>query len=368
MKTFEAAARRCFSLILMLAVLIQSGFASATTMVRGWEERWSVSDLADQYAYRYGVLKDGAISASFGHVLGVKKDGTVCAAGDNTYGQCDVSSWKDIVAVWAASTFSLGLRADGTVAAAGDNRFGQCNVSDWTNIIAISASSMNAVGLRADGTVVVAGSDLFGQCSVQEWENIVAVAMTSMQTLGLKEDGTVVMTEADPQGWENGEEEPYEGAAEYSESFFELEYETDGSEPWEQGLSTWNHITAIACGGSHVIGLCEDGTVRAFGETSNDQVMVDEWQDVTAIAAGAAASVGWNRDGSFSTTYVLPQSGDWQDVTTVAYTDSHFIGLKQDGTVIFSADPLFGSALEEKADEITGWRDIGRSDCTFTFE
>ena len=39
------------------------------------------------------------VSVSNGHIIGLKNDGTVVSAGDNTYGRCDVAGWKDISAV-----------------------------------------------------------------------------------------------------------------------------------------------------------------------------------------------------------------------------------------------------------------------------
>ena len=61
--------------------------------------------------------------------MGLKADGTVVAVGSNFYGQCDVSKWRDIVAISAGDMHSLGLRADGTIVAVGDNRSRQCDVS-----------------------------------------------------------------------------------------------------------------------------------------------------------------------------------------------------------------------------------------------
>ena len=31
-----------------------------------------------------------------GYTLGIKRDGTAAAAGDNKYGQCNVENWKNI--------------------------------------------------------------------------------------------------------------------------------------------------------------------------------------------------------------------------------------------------------------------------------
>ena len=74
------------------------------------------------------------LSAGGFHTVGLRADGTVVAVGWNDYGQCDVSDWRDIVAVSAGAWHSVGLRADGTVVAVGDNERGQCKVSDWRDI------------------------------------------------------------------------------------------------------------------------------------------------------------------------------------------------------------------------------------------
>ena len=58
----------------------------------------------------------------------------VVATGENEDGQCDVSGWRDIVAVSAGFGHTVGLKSDGTVVAAGKNEYGQCDVSDWTDI------------------------------------------------------------------------------------------------------------------------------------------------------------------------------------------------------------------------------------------
>lgn len=65
--------------------------------------------------------------------MGLRSDGTVVAVGNNDYGECDVDSWTDIVAV-AAGFHTVGLRSDRTVVATGDNEYGQCNVSSWKGI------------------------------------------------------------------------------------------------------------------------------------------------------------------------------------------------------------------------------------------
>jgi alpha-tubulin suppressor-like RCC1 family protein len=127
-----------------------------------------------------------------GHTVGLHGDGTVVAAGWNKYGQCDVSDWRNVVAISAKLSNTVGLRADGMVMAAGNNEYGQCNVSDWRDIIAVSAGGDHTVGLRADGTVVAVGSNEDGQCKVSAWRDIIAISAGGYHTAGLHADGTVI--------------------------------------------------------------------------------------------------------------------------------------------------------------------------------
>ena len=55
-----------------------------------------------------------------------------CGIKDNN--QCDVSSWRDIVAISAGGYHTLGLKADGTVVAVGGNKYSQSSTSSWSDI------------------------------------------------------------------------------------------------------------------------------------------------------------------------------------------------------------------------------------------
>lgn len=74
------------------------------------------------------------IAAGRRHTVGIQTDGTVTAVGDNRYGQCTVSHWRDIVAVAAGCAHTVGLKSNGTVVAVGNNEYGQCNIGSWNNI------------------------------------------------------------------------------------------------------------------------------------------------------------------------------------------------------------------------------------------
>ena len=80
------------------------------------------------------IQKKQTFSAGHYHTVGLKSDGTVVAVGSNNYGQCDVSGWKNIVAVSARASYTIGLKSDGTVVAVGWNNYGQCDVSEWKRI------------------------------------------------------------------------------------------------------------------------------------------------------------------------------------------------------------------------------------------
>lgn len=59
------------------------------------------------------------LSAGGGYAVGLKRYGTVVAAGWNEAGQGDVGNWTDIVSVSAGAYHTVGLKSDGTVLATG---------------------------------------------------------------------------------------------------------------------------------------------------------------------------------------------------------------------------------------------------------
>lgn len=66
-------------------------------------------------------------------------------------------------------------RDDGTVVAVEHDRAGECQVSTWENVVAVAAGNVHTfsntgkshtLGLRNDGTVVATGSNEHHQCDV----------------------------------------------------------------------------------------------------------------------------------------------------------------------------------------------------------
>ena len=69
----------------------------------------------------------------------------------------DAAYWTDIVAIDCGEHHIVGLKADGTVVAAGDNSHGQCDVMGWNNISSIYANSSETFAIRKDGSVLATG-------------------------------------------------------------------------------------------------------------------------------------------------------------------------------------------------------------------
>ena len=107
------------------------------------------------------------VSGSYGTLLILQSDGNAFTykLRGTTAGPNMKINWTDIVSICDThSNYFVGLKSDGTVKAEymGDDEFskykGQCDVSDWSNIIAVYSYLDLTVGVRADGSVVHCGS------------------------------------------------------------------------------------------------------------------------------------------------------------------------------------------------------------------
>ena len=76
----------------------------------------------------------------------------------NSFGECNVNEWHDIVAVAAGHLLTIGVCANGTIVTTGLKSYGFGAMSSWNDIIAVSASKTHVAGLRRNGTAIQAGS------------------------------------------------------------------------------------------------------------------------------------------------------------------------------------------------------------------
>lgn len=282
------------------------------------------------------VLRRKIATGSY-HALGITESGQVIAVGFNGNGQCEVSTWNDIVEVSADTFHSVGLRRDGTVVSTqikGDSvqRFnvGQCNVSSWRSIVSISAGTSHTIGLKKDGTVVAVGENRVGQCNVSEWKDIVAIDAGGVVTAGLKKDGTVVVT--------------------------------GGSSFGQNNVQGWSDVIQIAVAGTQVMGLKKDGTLlttMCSGDRDHGQCSVTQWKDIVSISTTARMTLGLKKDGTVvSTKYYGEPKFDfgqtnvnsWNDVIAVSASPYFAIGLKKDGSLHMVGDSKYGQ------DRVASWK------------
>ena len=68
---------------------------------------------------------------------------------------------------------TVGLKKDGTVVAAGDLHWTDWyDVSTFSAVAAVSTSAWHTVALRHNGTVVAVGGGMDHQCDVEDWTDI----------------------------------------------------------------------------------------------------------------------------------------------------------------------------------------------------
>lgn len=226
-----------------------------------WIRNFKICDYGQSNVENWTNIID--IFACTKHTIGLRKDGTVVAAGDNSYGQCNVEDWTDIADIYALSDCTIGLKKDGTVVATGDNSYGQYNVGDWTDITNIYVSYDFTIGLRKDGTVVATGNNKYGQCNTENWKDVVAISASEICTIGLKSDGTVV------------------GAGYYNKE-----------------IENWKDIVAIDCSDAQIIGLKKDGTVVTTGNNGHEKHNTYSAKNVVAIATAGNISYMQQKDGT----------------------------------------------------------------------
>lgn len=244
------------------------------------------------------IMNFHSISAGYIHSLGIKQNGDVCVTGANTFKQCDINSWNDVITVSAGTFFSVGLKKDGHVVVSGSNLNSCSDIANWNDIISVKAGTNHIVGLRNNGEVVAVGKNEFGECKVNSWSDIVDIAVGKSFTLGLKSDGSVISTgnneysQCNVYSWSN-----IIAIAAGSFNAFGLK---DDGHVISSGyvLSTWTDVITISAGSDHVVGLRSDGTVLADGSNHFGQCNVDSWKDIIAISAGETHTLGLHKNGT----------------------------------------------------------------------
>jgi len=98
----------------------------------------------------------------FNVIFGLTKYGNVLLVGNNkgTVGESffkNIPYWNSIIQIASGQKHCLGLKYDGTVVAAGINEYGECDVTSWRDIVHIEVQDDISFGVRKDGKILVAG-------------------------------------------------------------------------------------------------------------------------------------------------------------------------------------------------------------------
>jgi alpha-tubulin suppressor-like RCC1 family protein len=134
------------------------------------------------------------ISASLGHMMAIKTDGSLLIWGRNDFlqRQAPSTALTGLSAVAAGHSHSLAVKG-GRVIAWGRNTWGQINVpANLTGVTAVSAGFDHSLALKSDGTVVCWGSNHTGQCTVPRGlTNVVQISAGRYYSLAMDRNGKV---------------------------------------------------------------------------------------------------------------------------------------------------------------------------------
>lgn len=241
------------------------------------------------------MKQEDRLTANENTVLVLNQEGTVQLYGDRDY---SIDHWNDIVLVSAGENHIVGLSKDGSVVAAGDDSYGQCSVSLWTSILDVSAGKSHTVGLRSDNTVVCSGNNRLGQCEVSQWEKIVDVEAGDMCTLAVTEQGTVKVAgsledKEEIESWTEVKKIVNSGG-------FTVALKRDGtvvSNRLNDEVQNWTNIVDLECSKDNIIALDASGKVYVVGDNRYGQIKTEHWDDAISVACGNGYVVHLNKDG-----------------------------------------------------------------------
>lgn len=245
------------------------------------------------------------IATGFTHTVGLKKDGTCVAVGDNSQGQCNVSNWTNIVKVVNAKSrpgfgyaFTVGLKEDGTVVTTRTSHASE--VAKWTDIVDIGAGYDFIFGLKSDGTCVLSEGSTWGYSvsGILKDTRVIAINALWLTAITVSINGTIHAS-----GWNS--------------------------------VDTYND-NAIKAGISANVGLVyltADGELDA----GNSQKRFSDIVDFDSYAD----TIGLKQDGT-CVSYENQDVSDWKNIISVSSGWNNYAGVKSDGTCVAAGDNTYG--------------------------
>lgn len=289
-------------------------------LILGYKESNKKAEICKRFILAHKI--SGGILNSYG----IAGNGKVLVAGDNSYKQCNVEDWENIISIDGYGEYTIGLTEYGTVHVAGNlSKTEQEIVSAWEHVIDVASGDLYVVALKNDGTVDAVGHNGDGQCDVKEWKNIVDIDAGWRFTVGLTQEGELLFTGMIPNEMRDG--------------YFKTK------DAWK------NVVEIVASGGDpkrddrgkgHVVGLTSDGHVIAIGDNSKGQCNVKDWENITAITAGDWYTVALTNKGEVLITgenmsgskYIDEEKMNiWENIQDIAAGYGQTLVVKSDGYV-----------------------------------
>lgn len=308
-------------------------------LILGYKDSNEKAEICKRFILSH-VISGGVLNS-----YGITNDGEILVAGDNSYNQCNVGDWKNIVSIDGYGEYTIGLTEYGTVNVAGNlSRTDREIISTWEHIIDVTSGDLYVVVLNYDGTVDAIGHNGDGQCNVKEWENIVDIDAGWRFTVGLTQDGELLFTGMVP----NKMKEDYLNAKDEWKDVVEIV--ASGGDPERNDRGT-----------GHVVGLKSDGHVRAIGDNSKGQCNVEEWENVIEIAAGDWYTVALTQDGEVLITgenksgskYIDQEKlNTWENIQGIAAGYGQTLVVKNDGFV-----DVMGFDDKGKCSDVLAWKE-----------
>ena len=270
------------------------------------------------------------IAGGYKHLVSLRDDGTVLAAGSNDSGQCDVQEWESIAAVYAYDTISAGLRTDGTVVVAGRDTLNE-SVSAWQGVTMLALGLDHILGLTQDGKVLSAGTNMEGCCETGDWENIVSIWAGDRISIGITKEGKIEL------------------AGNLSYSMSEKE-----QQEIKKKMASWTGIKQVLIDGPTVYGVRQNGTVLCESiveEKSFDQT--EQLTEVISLVAGDGYEAVLQMDGKvknagYCRSEIRSEIEGWRDVIALTGTKYSLACLCRDGTILVTSPDLGGNSSPEE--------------------
>lgn len=218
-----------------------------------------------------------AFSSSERNYAVLYENGSIAVFGeDNSYGQKNTESWREIQFVLAAPNCTYGVTKKGGVVYAGS--LCSTEVLKWNNVKLLRTSGSSIVGLSSNGKVLVTND--FGSSEIvddmRKWDGVADIVTSRDSALGLTANGSV-------------------------------KFAGKPDDPRKQ-VESWKNITSIAIDNSFAYGLSNEGgilvagTCKAFLDRGRSKV--SQWNHILCLSSnqGGVGAISENGELYFAGT------------------------------------------------------------------